>query len=379
MLARYLFGTKSGRFRGDDIFTVDAFLEAMRKAHANHLHTARVLPACFDFDALFESCKHSTTDTGIQGWSVFEFRTDASRRGEVLLRTKVHMDDNGDAWIPWRQGTEDEGRFWPNASNAAMPGPEKPEIAELKDWKLDEVVDALQWFMDPAKQDAVDVSRATKTVLTDFIRSIPASAADIDSDPPWPPISPAQEPAVPAAPAVPERVPAAVPAAAPAAVPAAPGLTAAEKRKNLAVQRANDAFRELRKIAKGRLVVVLCEGNLEMGYTLSSVNLDIDETFEIRWWVNKDEAGKPKVDCNQPSDFLRGFQAHQDASFKHTLKVAEVTVFFAGEKKALFGKAKNASKILKSVKRNLSRIAGFPLEFSVNAGTWSSGITPKAA
>ena len=185
---------------------------------------------------------------------------------------------------------------------------------------------------------------------------------------------------MPAAPAVPERVPAAVATAAPAAVPAALGLTAAEKRENKAVQQANDAFRELRKIAKGRLVVVLCEGNLEMGYTLSSVNLDIDETFEIRWWVNKDEAGKPKVDCNQPSDFLRGFQPHQDASFKHTLKVAEVTVFFAGKKKALFGKAKNASKILKSVKRNLSRITGFPLVFSVNAGTWSSGnTTPKAA
>jgi hypothetical protein len=233
--------------------------------------------------------------------------------------------------------------------------------------------------MDPAKQDAVDVSRATKTVLTDFIRSIPASVADIDSDPPWPPISPAQEPAVPAAPAVPERVPAAVPAAAPAAVPAALGLTAAEKRENAAVKRANDAFRKLRKIPKGKLVVVLWEGNLEMGYTLSDVNLDIDETFEIRWWVNKDEAGKPKVDCNQPSDFLRGFQAHQDASFKHTLKVAEVTVFFAATKQGMFGRGRNASKILKSVKRNLSRITGFPLVFSADAGTWSSGNTPKAA
>ena len=97
---------------------------------------------------------------------------------------------------------------------------------------------------------------------------------------------------------------------------AALGLTTAEKRENKAVQQANDDFRNLRKFARNRLVIVLWKGHLEMGYALSNVNLDIDETFEVRWWVNKNEAGKPKVDCNQPSDFLRGFQQDQDASLK---------------------------------------------------------------
>ena len=74
------------------------------------------LESCYDFDAFFRDVKHDRTDKGIQDWHVFEFSRDSCKPGKVLLRTKREMDST--EWVPWRQGTATEGRFWPNDSGA---------------------------------------------------------------------------------------------------------------------------------------------------------------------------------------------------------------------------------------------------------------------
>lgn len=144
----------------------------VQRAHKNLERLVRC-DATFDFDALFAPIRHSATDTGIKEWRAFEFSFDAAT-SHINLRTKKHM--SSPTW-------SDPFQFWPNGSGVEMPGPQRPALAEFKEWDRDEVEKDLTWFTE--QQSDVRVTPEVQHQLRTFfaeIPEVPASAAA----PAWP-------------------------------------------------------------------------------------------------------------------------------------------------------------------------------------------------
>ena len=169
------------------------FAKEVAKAHSNMLSKYLFLPACFDFDGFFSTCKCASTDKGITKFRVFEFKTKPAERGRVFLRMKRQMDgegpmtgDGSSGWVQWRQGTQDAGQFWPNVSGSEMAGAKRPELAPFKDWADKfEVKHKLRWFANVQRQ--VHIASADKERLLAFVESIPDAVTDGNVGvPDWP-------------------------------------------------------------------------------------------------------------------------------------------------------------------------------------------------
>ena len=342
ILARYLWGSKSDIRRAHDIHTLEAFLDAIGKAHAKSIKKTFLLGSSFDFDAFLSDVKHNLTDRGIQMWHVFELYTDPERRGKVFLRTKLEM--TSEEWVPWRSDHTEAGQFWPNGSGSDMPGPQRPAAAGMKTWdKKADVVAALRWFIDT--QAHVAVTEDTKAKLTALIDSIP-TAASVPAPLPWPEIAaPVVEP----------------PPVAPAARAGPAGGAAAAAGEN----RPPPAFilnarEDQDVICKGDLLVLVHGGQLKLARAAADARLGTGGQIALVFYVQAD---------NVPH-FNGRFKPPGPRTRAQKYRVADVSVFWVGQKSALLSNA-TKPKIKKDKKRRLSGLAAFPLGFDEGAASSS--------
>ena len=381
VLARWLFGMRKSMTKPKDVHTVDAFLRHIREAHKN-IKKCGMIGACFDFDELFRGIKHSATDTGIQDYRVFEFSTRSAQPGVVFLQTKEEMDSK--EWVPWRAGTDTEYRFWPNGSKQQMPGPSKPTKAALTDWKKrEEFASSLEWFLEG--QDSVNVTGAVRRAWREFMRDVPDDIRDVQCDGAWPVIVADKDRAVilEAEEEEARRIPA------PGAgkkkqrqvLPA--GLTQPERRTKNHEATANEQFKELRGFKKGALVVLMSNGQLELGEAVADVDLGACDEFTVQYWVNAqtgnvgEEEGRRLAEA--PPNFNMPFVVYP-REWRPVFKVAETTVFWAGDADATLKKAssKNSGRsFLLRVQKHLSRIDSFPLK--MNDGRRQGEQAPEGA
>ena len=374
VLARHLWGRRRDQLRALDIHSVEAFLAEITKAHKN-LKKCVPLESCYDFDAHFTGVKSRTRDTGIKAWRVFEFRTDRSKPGIVLLRTKQEMDSG--AWVDWRAGTETPGQFWPNGTGAQMPGASCPPVAALKQWeKKADVLRDLNWFMD--KQTIVNVDDLRKRELREYINKIPATAADITAKPPWPAAvprvrAPVRQPATDAAPARLDDPRRGAPPPEVRPLPAG-GLSRAERKGLEAKSAAQAAFTGLTTLKKNQLVVFLYKGRLELGQAVKNTDLADDSggKFELQYWMNHIGKGVPVEEqrelAERPPDFRKKFM--KPKTWVREFSVDGVVVFMAGDRKSILTKE---GSFRVGVKRRLSLIGAFPLPFSERDKDWTRG------
>lgn len=354
------------------------------------------LPSCFDFDSLFSGIKHNATDTGIQDWHVLEFSRKSTKPGEVFVRTKRTMD--AEQWVPWRKGTADESRFWPNASGGEMPGPSEPELAALKEWKdKDQVLKDLRWLLHE-QQEFVRVSDADKAVFEEYITGIPESKGDVEA-PRWPAITQQEGGSQSATPAhvggseskqeachgeasgVDEEEDtegrAVIDFNVPAEEAEAAGLRMQERTEARRVAEANAAFRQRSRVKKNELLVFFNSvgGRLEMGQPVADCQLTEGETLRVQYWVNKKVADtalskqQQRALANAAPDFKGAFMKYQK-KWVDEFSPTDVVVFWAGPKEELLRKD---GSIRKGKRRLLSRLSGFPLAFDDQEGDWKQG------
>ena len=369
-LARYLWGTKNNMHRAPDVHTVKKFVETVRKAHEKLPRKGDVcaVGACSDFDAMFADVKHDKTDTGIKEWRVFELRRNESQPGKVFLRTKMSMDST--EWRQYREGKDDEGQYWPNATGEPMPGPEMPALAPLKEWaKQEEVEETFRWFL---QQDLVEVSEEDREALEQMLENFPDTAADARFQPEWPEVvRRAEEGETKEGGKNDERaadleggkegsVEGGVEGNRPGR-PAAFGLSAAERNHTAAVQAANGAFTAIADVRGGHLVMVGHQDNqgnriIDIGEVQQRTNVAQGGTLKLEWYVNKDtDDANELVDLN--GKFVKFRPRRGAGRWIDELKQGEFTVFWTGRPQELL-KVGGGIRVAKM--RTLGHIRSFP-------------------
>ena len=312
------------------------------------------LEACFDFDAHFSAIRRPASDEGIKRFRVFEFTIqcmEGSSDPAIMLRTKRHM--NSPNW-------SDPFQFWPNGSNAAMPGPEQPPLAPFKEWeKKERVLKSLKWFAD--SQTDIAVSQSSKRAIAEFVsEGVPASPSDV-SAPHWPrAVQPANREQQEATQEQKEAAQSSRDRNSAEEEDVAPyGMSTEEHQRRQAASR---AFEELRHIRRADLLVLLdAEGGIALAQATQAVDLQASTQLPISWWVNKrggDRAGASDINAAFEKAMIAGRgRGRGRREWRAEISTEQYTVFMARPKADLLT---SIGKVRAAIKAELSRIARFP-------------------